>query len=177
MLRHKFSFIKNYIRAAWITGFFAAFFIFLTVDRKEESADPDQVYSITRASLQADILHRATIEGLKELHGVRITYADRTKIAYFFEYEANALDTLRVIGSLPFILDNNISSLECTLMESNSNPLEATEISKQVREATKFFWNSNASDYTFYECAKSPLKHTLLISKTSSRILHKIESI
>ena len=86
-------------------------------------------------------------------------------------------DTLKVIGSLPFILDDNVSSLECTLMESNTNPLEITETSEQVLEATAFFWNSKATDYVFYECAKSPLKHTLLISKTSSRILHKIESI
>lgn len=165
--------------AAWITGFFAAFFIFLSVDWKgenSESSDPDQVYSITNASLQTDILHRATIEGLKQLHGVRVTYSDRTRVSYFFEYEANVQDTLKVIGSLPFILDDNISSLECTLMESDSNPL-GEAVSDQVREATAFFWNSNASDYIFYECTKSPLKHTLLISKTSSRILHKVEAI
>jgi hypothetical protein len=163
--------------AAWITGFFAAFFILLTVDWKVEHSDPDQVYSITNASLQTDILHKATIEGLKQLHGVRITYVDRTKIAYYFEYEANVQDTLKVIGSLPFVIDDNASSLECTLMESKTNPLETMETSEQVREATAFFWNLKPSDFIFYECAKSPLKHTLLISKTSSRILHKIESI
>lgn len=163
--------------AAWITGFFAAFFISLTVDWKEEETDPNLVYSITPASLQNDILHKATIEGFKQLHGVRVTYADRTKVAYYFEYEANAQDTLNVIGSLPFVLDDNVSSLECTLMESKTNPLETMELSEQVREATAFFWNLKASDYIFYECAKSPLKHTLLISKTSSRILHKVESI
>ncbi len=178
MLRHNFLLVKNYIRAALITGFFAVFIIYLPTDQKENNANPDLVYSITHASVLTDILHPSTIDGINEIHGVKITFADPGKVAYYFEYEANAQDTLTVIGSLPFTIDNNVSSLTCTLLDSKSNPLEVKEtLSEQVHEATSFFWNSKASDYTFYECIKSPLKHTLLVSKTSSRILHKVESI
>ncbi len=177
MLRHKFLGSVNYIRAALITGVFAAFVTTLTTNPKANT-DPDLVYGITYASIQTDILQPSIIDGMKEIHGVKITFADPGKVAYFFEYEANAQDTLKVVGSLPFAIDNNASSLACTLLESKSNPLEADEtLPEQVREATAFFWNSKASDFTFYECIKSPLKHTLLISKTSSRILHKVESI
>lgn len=178
MLLHRFSIIKNYIRAAWITGFFAAFVIYLPTEQRANNINPDLVYGISYASVQTDILQPSSIDGLKEIHGVKIAYYDQSKVAYFFEYEANALDTLKVVGLLPFTLDNNASSVACTLLESNSNPLEVnTAFSERVREATSFFWNSQAADYTFYECIKSPLKHTLMISKTSSRILHKVESI
>ncbi len=119
--------IKNYIRAALITGFFAAFFIYLTTGHKENNTNSDLVYSITDASVQTDILQPSTINGIKEIHGVKITYADRSKVSYYFEYEANAQDTLKIVGSLPFVIDNNVSSTACTLLESNSNPLEVNE--------------------------------------------------
>ncbi|HEY3430154.1 MAG TPA: hypothetical protein VGK39_05705, partial [Cyclobacteriaceae bacterium] len=110
---------------------------------------------------------------LREIHGVSITRAD--KVSYYYEYEADHHQVLNVLASLPFRLDNNKSSVQCGWMNSDSNPLEYENISEAEVEASAFFWRANPEEYSFYECLKSPLKHTLLISKTSPRILHRVE--
>jgi hypothetical protein len=173
MSRHHIS-IMNCIRAALITGIFAAFVVYLPTERTQ----PGSGISVSYASIQMDILNHVSISNIKEIHGVKIIDFDRHKIEYYFEYEANALDTLKIIASLPSAIDDNVSSVAPMLMESDFNPLEVSQaFTEEARDATSFFWNAKAEDYTFYECIKSPMKHTLLISKTSARILHKVESI
>lgn len=170
--------ILNYLRAALITGFFAALVIYLPADRSGSNIDPESVYGIMHASIQADILQGATIAELKEVHGIKVVYADYGKCTYYFKYEADPNDTLNVIGDLPFVLDNNASSIACMPMYANLNPLDAvTTLTTQEREASSFFWNSKPEDFTFYECIKSPFRHTVLISKSSPVILHRVESI
>ena len=164
----------DFMKAALITGIFAAFVICLPTKR----INPETGYSISYASVQADILNHVSVEGIQEIHGVKIMDYDHNKVEYYFEYNANAEDTLKMIASLPFAIDDHVSSVAPTLMESNSNPLKINAaFTEEVREATSFFWNAKAEDFIFYECIKSPMKHTLMISKTSSRILHKVESI
>lgn len=170
--------VINYFRAAMITGFFAALVIYLPADRSGSHIDPESVHGILHASLQAEILQGATIADLKEIHGIKVVYADYGKCTYYFKYEADPNDTLNVIGDLPFILDNNTSSIACLPMYSNSNPLDAgSTLTTPEREASSFFWNSKPEDFTFYECIKSPFRHTVLISKSSPVILHRVESI
>ena len=170
--------VINYFRAALITSFFAALVIYLPEDRSGSSMDPESVHGITHASLQADILQGATIADLKEIQGIKVVYADYGKCTYYFKYEADPNDTLNVISDLPFVLDNNPSSIACLLMNSNSSPLEAKKaLTNQELEASAFFWNSKPEDFTFYECIKSPFRHTVLISKSSPVILHRVESI
>jgi hypothetical protein len=170
--------ILNYFRAALITGFFAALVIYLPTDRSGTTTDPESVYGIMHASIQADILQGATIADLKEIHGIKVLYADYGKCTYYFKYEADPNDTLKVISELPFALDNNPSSVACMLMNANSNPLdEVRTLATQEQEASSFFWNSKAEDFTFYECVKSPFRHTVLISRSSPVILHRVESI
>lgn len=170
--------ILNYFRAALITGFFAALVIYLPTDRSGAAIDPKSVQGITHASLQSDVLQGGTIADLKEIHGIKVVYADYGKCTYYFKYEADPNDTLNVIGDLPFLLDNNTSSVACLPMYANSNPLEAVrKLTAQEREASSFYWNSKPEDFTFYECIKSPFRHTVLISKSSPLILHRMESI
>jgi len=170
--------ILNYFRAALITGFFAALVIYLPTDRSGTTIDPESVYGIMHASIQADVLQGATITDLKEIHGIKVLYADYGKCTYYFKYEADPNDTLKVISDLPFVLDNNTSSVACMPMNTNSNPLDAVmSLTTQEREASAFFWNSKPEDFTFYECIKSPFRHTVMISKSSPVILHRVESI
>jgi hypothetical protein len=83
-----------------------------------------------------------------------------------------------MVASLPFRIDDHVSSVAPVLMESNSNPLEVNAFfTKEALDATSFFWNAKPEEYTFYECFKGSMKHTLLISKTSAKILHKIETV
>lgn len=174
----KFTSVINYFRAALITGFFAALVIYLPADRSNRIMDPESVSGIVLASIQEDILQGATIANLKEINGIRIVYNDYSKCTFYFKYQADPYDTLKVIGDLPFVLDDNASSVACFLMNSNSNPLDENKtLTKQELEASSFFWNSKPEEYTFYECIKSPFKHTVLISRSSPVILHKVETI
>ena len=166
--------LLNIGKAALITGIFAAFVIYLTTDRTHAKAG----LSMSYASVQQDIFNEISIGDIQEIHGVKVIDYENQKIEYYFEYEANALDTLKMIASLPFAIDDNVSHVAPVRMESNRNPLEINQsFTEEIREAIAFFSNAKAEDFTFYECVKSPMKHTLLISKTSSRILHKVESI
>jgi len=166
--------LKNSLKAALITGIFAAFVIYLPTERRGSK----EGLSVSYASIQADIFNNVAIGGIQEVHGVKIMDYENQKIEYYFEYEANAKDTLQMIASLPFRMDDHISNVAPVLMESDSSPLEVNaSFTKEALDATSFFWKVKAEDFTFYECIKSPMKHTLLVSKTSSRILHKVESI
>jgi hypothetical protein len=168
----------NYLRAALITGFFAVLIIYLPADQPGSSLDPESVYGIMHASFQTDILQGAAIADLKEIHGIKVVYADYGKCTYYFIYEADPNDTLRVISDLPFALDNNTSSVACLPMNTNLNPLDAVKtLSAQEREASSFFWKSKPENFTFYECIKSPFRQTVLISKTSPVILHRVETL
>jgi hypothetical protein len=166
--------ILNFTRAALITGIFAAFVIYLPTKHRGSNSG----LSVSYASVQADIFNNVAIGGIQEIHGVKIMDYENRKIEYYFEYEANEKDTLQMIASLPFRMDDRISNVAPMLMESNSNPLEVNaSFTKEAMDATSFFWKAKAEDFVFYECVKSPMKHTLLVSKNSSRILHKVESI
>lgn len=157
-------------------GFFAALVIYLPANRKTESQSWTAESYINDASVQNEIFQDPSAK-INQLHGVKVVDRATGKFTYYFEYIANKQDTLRRVAALPFLKDNRISSLSIELMESALNPLDGSVLSQEEREATSFFWEVEAEEFIFYECYKSPVKHTLLISKTSDRILHKIESV
>lgn len=157
-------------------GFFAALVIYLPSNRKVASLPWEVVDNISDASVQHEIFQDPTAD-INQLNGVKIVDKTTGKSTYYFEYIANKQDTLRRIAALPFLKDNRVSSLSIELMESLVNPLDGSVLSQEEREATSFFWEAEAEEFVFYECYKSPVKHTLLFSKTSDRILHKVESV
>jgi hypothetical protein len=168
--------IKNHLRAALIMGFFAALTIYITDKNKEELPVWEDTSMISSASVLHDVYQDMSAD-IQQLNGVRLRDSRTGKFVYYFEYIANKQDTLRRISAMPFLKDNNPSSLSVELMESSLSPLDNSALSPEEREATSFFWNKKGEEYTFYECSKSPMKHTLLLSKTSDRILHKVEFI
>jgi hypothetical protein len=173
---HRLPTIK-YFRAALIMGFFAALTIYLPT--KERSDGLYEIYSggpVSEASVAYEFFGDADF-GLRQLNGVKILNPDTGNYTYYFEYIANKPDTLRRISALPFLKDNRPSSLTCELMNAPLNPLDDASLTQEERDATSFFWNAHAEEFIFYECYKSPVKHTLLLSKTTDRILHKVEFI
>lgn len=169
--------IKNYFRAALIMGFFAALTIYLP--NKKQLENQFEIYfsiPVSHASVTHEFFNDASIN-LQQLNGVKVINPDTGKYTFYFEYIANKQDTLRLISALPFLKDNRPSSLTCNLMNVSFDPLDNSTLTQEERDATSFFWNAHAEDFTFYECYKSPVKHTLLLSKTSDRILHKVEFI
>lgn len=169
--------IKNYFRAASIMGIFAALVIYLPNQNPDRQRD--EVYfgvPVSEVSVEQEVFGDAKFP-LEQLNGVKILNPDTGRFTYYFEYIASKPDTLHRIAALPFLKDNRPSSLTCERMNSNSNPLDGAALSQTERDATSFFWDARADEFTFYECYKSPVKHTLLLSKTSDRILHKVEFI
>jgi hypothetical protein len=176
-MHNLFSVIKNYGRAILMMGCFAIFFTSISVKRTTDLPDPNAISFISHASVRSDIFNNS-FNQVQEIHGVKISYNDPGKYAYYFEYRANARDTLQAIETLPFDPYGRVSSTTCMLMNSEANPLdERHAFPEEVQQATAFFWNVNAADFTFYECIRSPERHIVLISKTSDSILHKVESI
>jgi hypothetical protein len=157
-------------------GFFAALVIYLPTNRKTESQPWIYESNIADASVKNEIFQDPSAQ-IDQLHGVKVVDRTTGKFTYYFEYIANKQDTLRRIAALPFLKDNRPSSLSVELMESALNPLDGSILSQEEREATSFFWEAQAEEFIFYECYKSPVKHTLLISKTSNHILHKVELV
>lgn len=168
--------IKNYIRAALIMGLFAALVVYLPTARKAGTPFSDSPYVINHASVKHEFFKDPSFE-LEELNGVRVEDRQTGKVVYYFEYVANKQDTLRRIAALPFRKDDRPSSITYMLMESMNSPLDGTSLSTEEREAASFFLEADGEEFTFYECFKSPVKHTLLLSKNSDRILHKVEVV
>lgn len=169
--------LKSYFRAALIIGFFAALSVYLP--NKKVNEDQQDMYfgmPVNEASVAYDLFNDSDFN-VKQLNGVKLVNQDTGKITYYFEYIANKQDTLRRISAMPFLKDNRQSSLSCELMTSSLNPLDNSTLTQEERDATSFFWSARAEDFIFYECYKSPVKHTLLLSKTSDLILHKVEFI
>ena len=164
--------LSTFLKAAMITGVFAAFVLYVSADRAHSTS----ALSMSYASVQADIFNQ--LGNIQEIHGVKIMDYENQKVEYYFEYEANELDTLKMIASLPFAIDDNKSNVAPVRMESSSSSLKINpSFTDEIKREIAFFSNAKAEEFTFYECVKSPMKHTLLVSKTSSRILHKVESI
>lgn len=166
---------KQYIRAAAIMVIFAVLIVYLPGrDQTDTTYESYFTMPVAEALVSHDVFKDAF--AVQQLNGVKVVDSKTGKFTYYFEYIANKQDTLRRVAALPFSLkDNRPSSVACELLTTTVNPLDSSKIAAAEKQASAFFWNVNAEDFTFYECYKSPVKHTLLLSKTSDRILHKVE--
>jgi hypothetical protein len=165
---------KKYGQGAILPISFAAFIIYTSLGVNNNHNVDTSVTYVSDSSIHEILGY--SIEKIKEVHAVKISKAD--KVSYYFEYEADHTKVMELLASMPFQLDDNKSSVQCGLMNSDTNPLlYAAALSKVERDASDFFWAAQPTEFVFYECTKSPLKHTMLVSKNSSRILHRVEVI
>jgi len=123
-----------------------------------------------------DTIHINTILALdiREVHGVNARYRSGKKVSYF-EYDTDASTLLTFITCLPFQMNNSISDTTCRLQNFDFSLSDKKFLSREERDAADFFWDINPKDYRYYECLKSPERHTLLIHKQTGRVLHRIE--
>ncbi len=111
---------------------------------------------------------------IQELKGVKATYVTGRYTCYF-EYSANQQELLRAINILPFNMNTRLSDTQCRKIDRDFSLNGKRTRSDQEVESSSFFWNINPEDFTYYECIKSPMRHTILLDKHSNRILHRIE--
>lgn len=111
---------------------------------------------------------------IQELKGVKATYVTGRYTCYF-EYNANQQEVLRAIDILPFDINTRLSDTQCRKMDSDFSLSGKHILSNQEINSSAFFWNINTEDFIYYECIKSPMRHTILLDKHSNRVLHRIE--
>ncbi len=123
-----------------------------------------------------DTLPNSSLSNLpiQELKGVKATYVSGRYTCYF-EYNANQQEVLRAIDILPFDINTRLSDTQCRKMDGDFSLSGKRILSNQEINSSAFFWSINPEDFTYYECIKSPMRHTILLDKYSNKILHRIE--
>src|SRR6187549_1842495 len=137
----------------------------------DEYANPQIAQTTLRDTLSAKSLSDLFIQ---ELKGVKASYVTGRYTCYF-EYNANQQDLLNAINTLPFDMNTRLSDTQCRRIAGNFSLTGKRARSDREVESSSFFWDINPEDFIYYECIKSPMRHTLLLDKHSSRILHRIE--
>ena len=137
----------------------------------DEHANPQITHVTLRDTLSTMSLANLAIH---ELKGVKATYVTGRSTCYF-EYNANQQDLLKVINTLPFDINTRLSDTLCRKMGGEFSLNGKRILSDQEIASSAFFWNINPQDFIYYECIKSPMRHTILLDKHSSRILHRVE--
>ena len=139
----------------------------------------DSSYSqavIFNTSLRDTMPAKALAElNLNNVTGIKVKYLSG-HFASYFEYEADHRALIHTIGSLPFPLYAELSDTTCHVIpfhyvETARNTVSETEISNSG------FWLAKPEEYTAYECLKAPFKHTILLSRSSKKVLHRIEFV
>jgi hypothetical protein len=132
---------------------------------------------ILRTSLKDTLTKKVlTTLHLNDTEGVKIKYQNG-KYASYFTYEADGDVLLRAIASLPFPRYAIKADTICHAISFRDIALLKKNITNAEYEASAFFWDVDATKYDVYECFKPPLRHTLLISKTTQQVLHRAEYI
>lgn len=105
--------------------------------------------------------------------GTKIKYANGLYASYF-EYKVDSKTLIRTLGSLPF-------SRTAIIADTLAHPVTRAEfdqlrqkVSTAEQENLASFWNLSSSDAVVYECMKPPFRHTVVISKSTDRVLHRI---
>jgi hypothetical protein len=124
-----------------------------------------------RDSLPQKVL---TALGLSDVTGVKVQYIDGRSVAYF-AYPAGREIVLNAIAGLPFSKSSKLADTLCRPVAIAALQREYDDLSPTELHHADFFWQALNHNVEAYECIKAPWKHTLLVSKTSGRVLHRIE--
>ena len=130
---------------------------------------------ITQPTSLADSI---PIEYYQQLHVVEKRgnkFIEKGKAVTYLEYETDAHVLLKTIANLPF--SKYAMRADTVCVETGFYELTALKnsISKEELSTGSYFWNIETENYQLYECIKGYEKHTLLISKNSEQVLHRIE--
>jgi hypothetical protein len=97
--------------------------------------------------------------------------------ARYFTYEADSKAVLKALAESPFDRSCFIADTLCRKITNEELLLIKKSLTATELEAANFFWDTEADSFEVYESIKPPLKHQLLVSKISNRILHRVELI
>ncbi len=102
-------------------------------------------------------------------------FFEKDKAVAYLEYETDVQALLKTIASLPFSKYAVRADTVCIETGFYGFTSIRNSISAEELNTGSYFWNIEPNDYRVYECIKGYEKHTLLISKNSDQVLHRIE--
>lgn len=150
--------------------------LFKEFDRHRLSEGPDLPPPLIVSTSLAATLPAKEVRQLKLEHvlGIKVKYATGRYVSYF-EYTADRRAILDTLARLPFskntvLADPHGRLVSYQVVEQIKSSLQPDEL-----QTGNLFWEANLQAYDVYECLKTPFRHTLLISKNSTQILHRIE--
>lgn len=137
---------------------------------------PEDIPPLVLTTSLDDTLPAKSMKALKleKVTGLKVKYITGHYASYF-EYEADRQDVLRVISQAPFSRDAVVADTVCRKVSYVDLALLKENISEAEISNGSSFWNVDLEEFDVYECLKSPVRHLILISKHSRRVLHRIE--
>lgn len=137
----------------------------------------DYIPPLVLATSLEDSLPLKAIDALDlpKTYGTKILYYNGLYASYF-EYEADPNAVVQTVSQLPFPIHLNIpADTLCRPISQHDFETMMKLISAEEKESTSNFWASYKNKFNAFECIKGQFKHTLLLSRNSNRILHRIE--
>jgi hypothetical protein len=130
---------------------------------------------VLHASLE-DTLSPAFLQALRleQVEGLNVTYLSG-KQAHYFAYIADADAVLRAVVHTAFSKYIPLADTTCRRIDRRAIDVLAQSLHATERGAGAFFWEANADEFEAYECVRGPIRHTLLISRATRNVLHRVE--
>ena len=111
---------------------------------------------------------------LSDVVGIKIKHHTGLYSNYF-EYRADRDLLLETLSELPFVMQGTVADTQCHPISFEEMARIQEDLTTIEIENTSFFWTADASSIDVFECIKPPFRHTILVTKNSNRILHRIE--
>lgn len=139
--------------------------------------DETDLSVFTKQIALKDTLPERIIESLhlQDVMGLQFSYPDGHVVRYFdYETDKNAL--LVAISNLPFSKYANRADTVCRAIPfEDIDVVLRSQVNSSEIDGWTAFWESRSDDFDAYECQKAPVRHILLISRHTNRVLHRVE--
>jgi hypothetical protein len=144
-----------------------------------EGSNNHSVPVLFYTSLQ-DTLSKKTFDQLRltdRTLGIKINDITGLDVRYF-EYEADADVLIRALAETGFDIATQMPT-DITCRKLSYEDLSSYLKNASINEAfyAGHFLNSFAEGFEAYECVKSPVKHQVLVNRTSRRVYHRVERV
>ena len=122
-------------------------------------------------SLPAKVVKNLKLDGLT---GLRYKYVTGLYSSYF-EYYADPTLLFETLSDLPFSINGGMADTRCQPTTFHEFDLLRQNLTLAEYESESFFWDMDRSEVEIFECLKPPFRHTILVTKRTNRIFHRVQ--
>jgi hypothetical protein len=137
----------------------------------DEAVGPVVLYASLQDTLSPAFLHALRLE---KVEGLNVKYLSGHE-AHYFAYIADPDAVLRAVAHTAFSKHVAVADTVCRRMDPRALAMLAQPLHATERAAGAFFWEADATEFEVYECVRGPIRHTLLISRATRNVLHRVE--